>query len=91
MARHFLQLYLLIVITLAAVSWGQGRLWEIYSGPEDGAAADKTPQVATLTLIDEQLRAIPREQRQKFVDFGAVEECCRTLRGNFGVVVEDNR
>ena len=29
MARHFLQLYVLIVITLAAVSWGQGRLWEM--------------------------------------------------------------
>ena len=31
MARHFLQLYLLIVVTLAAVSWGQERLWETYS------------------------------------------------------------
>ena len=29
MARHFLQLYLLIVVTLAAVSWGQERLWQI--------------------------------------------------------------
>jgi two-component system, OmpR family, sensor kinase len=67
MARHFLQLYLLIVITLAAVSWGQTRLWEMYSGPEEGAAADDQPQVATLKVVDEQLRAIPREQRQKFV------------------------
>src|SRR5262245_31129669 len=30
MARHFLQLYVLIVVTLAAVSWGQERLWEFY-------------------------------------------------------------
>ena len=28
MARHFLTLYLSIVITLAAVSWGQERLWQ---------------------------------------------------------------
>ena len=67
MARHFLQLYLLIVITLAAVSWGQGRLWDIYSGPEDGAAADNQPQVAMLKLVDEQLRAVPREQRPQFI------------------------
>jgi two-component system OmpR family sensor kinase len=66
MARHFLQLYLLIVITLAAVSWGQGRLWEMYSGPEDRARDDQ-PQVATLKLVDQQLRAVPRDQRQQFV------------------------
>jgi two-component system OmpR family sensor kinase len=67
MARHFLQLYLLIVITLAAVSWGQGRLWDIYSGPEEGVAADNQSQVAMLKLVDEQLRAVPREQRAEFI------------------------
>ena len=32
MTRHFLTLYLSIVIVLAAVSWGQERLWQSYGG-----------------------------------------------------------
>jgi two-component system OmpR family sensor kinase len=68
MARHFLQLYLLIVITLAAVSWGQGRLWETYSAqPGGGADAESRAQAAALAIVDEQLRAVPREARKKFV------------------------
>jgi two-component system, OmpR family, sensor kinase len=68
MARHFLQLYLLIVVTLAAVSWGQGRLWETYSAQQDGGAiAENKAQAAALTIVDEQLRAVPRGDRQKFV------------------------
>jgi two-component system, OmpR family, sensor kinase len=68
MARHFLQLYLLIVITLAAVSWGQGRLWETYSAQQDGGAiAESKAQAAALTIVDEQLRGVPRADRQKFV------------------------
>jgi two-component system OmpR family sensor kinase len=68
MARHFLQLYLLIVVTLAAVSWGQGRLWDAYSGqPEDGVIASGEPQAATLAIVDEQLRSVPRDDRQQFV------------------------
>jgi two-component system OmpR family sensor kinase len=68
MARHFLQLYVLIVITLAAVSWGQGRLWETYSSPPDaGGDAESRAQAAALTIVDEQLRAVPRGDRKKFV------------------------
>jgi len=68
MARHFLQLYLLIVVTLAAVSWGQERLWEIYSGQADEATvAESRAQAAAITIVDEQLRAIPREDREQFV------------------------
>jgi two-component system, OmpR family, sensor kinase len=68
MARHFLQLYLLIVVTLAAVSWGQGRLWETYSAQQDGGAiAENKAQAAALTIVDEQLRTVPRGDRQKFV------------------------
>ncbi len=67
MARHFLQLYLLIVITLAAVSWGQGRLWETYSGQQAVADAESRAQAAALTLVDEQLRTVPRDERKKFV------------------------
>jgi two-component system OmpR family sensor kinase len=63
MARHFLQLYLLIVLTLAAVSWGQDKLWEIYSRQRD------TPdsQSATLAVVGEQLRSVAREDRAQFV------------------------
>jgi two-component system OmpR family sensor kinase len=68
MARHFLQLYLLIVVTLAAVSWGQGRLWDAYSGqPQGGVIAGSEPQAATLAIVDEQLRSVPRADRQRFV------------------------
>jgi two-component system, OmpR family, sensor kinase len=68
MARHFLQLYLLIVATLAAVSWGQERLWEAYSGQADGATvAEKQAQAAALTIVDEQLHAIPPGSRRQFV------------------------
>jgi two-component system, OmpR family, sensor kinase len=63
MARHFLQLYVLIVLTLAAVSWGQERLWEMYSRQTDSAES----QAATLAIVGEQLRAVPRESRQQFV------------------------
>ena len=34
MTRHFLGLYLLIVMTLAAVSWGQDELLQRYSTQE---------------------------------------------------------
>jgi two-component system OmpR family sensor kinase len=68
MARHFLQLYLLIVVTLAAVSWGQGRLWETYWGQTDEALiAESQTQAAALTIVDEHLRAVPRAERQQFV------------------------
>ena len=68
MARHFLQLYLLIVATLAAVSWGQERLWEAYSARTDvGVLAESRAQEAALTLVDEQLRGMPRDARRQFV------------------------
>lgn len=68
MARHFLQLYVLIVATLAAVSWGQERLWEMYDRRTIGeAAGENAPQAALLAVIEEQLSALPREQRPQFV------------------------
>ena len=59
MTRHFLGLYLLIVLTLAVVSWGQDRLLELYSPPE--APEDKSVQVAAAVLA-ERLRAVPPAQ-----------------------------
>ena len=68
MAYHFLRLYLLIVATLAAVSWGQERLWQAY-GRESTAqiVADNPSQTALLSVVEEQLRTLPREERARFV------------------------
>lgn len=64
MARHFLQLYLLIVATLLAASWGQERLWQAY-GEQD--AAQELAQAAALTVLEEQLRDMPSADRRRHV------------------------
>lgn len=64
MARHFLTLYIAIVITLAAVSWGQERLWRAYG---EGAHASQVPQAAVLSVLEQQLAAVPGEQRASVV------------------------
>jgi two-component system OmpR family sensor kinase len=56
MTRHFLGLYLLIVLTLAAVSWGQDRLLQSYGTQE--AAEDKS-LVLAMTILENQLRGVP--------------------------------
>src|SRR6202035_2618396 len=56
MTRHFLGLYLLIVLTLAAVSWGQDWLLQSYGTQE--AAEDKS-LVLAMTLLENRLREIP--------------------------------
>src|ERR1700748_1266467 len=50
MVRHFLGLYLLIVFTLAVVSWGQDRLLRIYSKAD--AVDDRPVAIAMATLAD---------------------------------------
>jgi two-component system, OmpR family, sensor kinase len=50
MVRHFLGLYLLIVFTLAVVSWGQDRLLRAYSSTD--AADDRPVAIAMSTLAD---------------------------------------
>jgi two-component system, OmpR family, sensor kinase len=68
MARHFLQLYLLIVVTLAAASWAQGRLFEAYSrSATEEAMAESRSQAAALDIVDGQLRSIARENRRQYV------------------------
>ena len=66
MARHFLQLYLLIVATLAAVSWGQERLWQEY-GRRAEWKEETRPHAASLAIVEEQLHAVPHEERAAFV------------------------
>jgi two-component system, OmpR family, sensor kinase len=56
MARHFLGLYLLIVFTLAIVSWGQDRLLQAYSSTD--TAEDKSVAIAMATLAD-RLHGVP--------------------------------
>ena len=56
MARHFLTLYLLIVLTLAAVSWGQDRILEAYGTHEP--ADDRSLGIA-VTVMQNRLRGLP--------------------------------
>jgi len=61
MARHFLQLYCSIVVTLAIVSWGQDQLWRVYA--ESARPADDRPsQAAVLSIVEQQLKSIPQQQ-----------------------------
>jgi two-component system OmpR family sensor kinase len=64
--RHFLGLYFLILITLAAVSWGQDKLMEIYGAQE---TADDRTLGAALQLLQAKLAGQPPEMlRQNVAD-----------------------
>jgi two-component system OmpR family sensor kinase len=68
MARHFLQLYLLIVATVAAASWAQGKLWDAFGGHAgESVVAESRAQAAALRIVNDELRDIPREGRQQYV------------------------
>jgi two-component system OmpR family sensor kinase len=54
-SRHFFGLYLLIILTLAAVSWGQDKLLQLY-GTRD--LLDDRSQAVALHAVDERLRGI---------------------------------
>ncbi len=58
MARHFLGLYLLIVLTLAIVSWGQDRVMQLYSTPD---TSEDRSNAAVLAVVQEQLRRLAPE------------------------------
>ena len=64
MTRHFLQLYVLIVVTLAAVSWGQERLWQSSAAALE---ADHPAPVALLEVLESQVQALPDPERRSFV------------------------
>jgi two-component system OmpR family sensor kinase len=64
MARHFLSLYLLIVVTLTAASWGQDKLLQAYGS--QGSADEKSLAVAIFAL-DNQLHSVPTDQWKHFV------------------------
>jgi two-component system OmpR family sensor kinase len=64
MARHFLGLYLLIVVTLAVVSWGQDRLLQLYSSPD---APDDKATVAAMAILADRLHDAPAESWKSLV------------------------
>src|SRR3984957_1197415 len=64
MARHFLGLYLLIVFTLAVVSWGQDRLLQAYSSAD---AADDRPVALAMATLADRLHGEPPEKWRDIV------------------------
>jgi two-component system OmpR family sensor kinase len=65
MARHFLGLYLLIVLTLAAVSWGQDKLLQAY-GARD--VSDDRVLAVALSAVESQLQSAPASEWKHLVD-----------------------
>ena len=59
MVRHFLGLYLLIVFTLAVVSWGQDRLLQAYSSGDIG---EDRPEKIAMALLADRLHSEPEQQ-----------------------------
>ena len=59
MVRHFLGLYLLIVFTLAVVSWGQDRLLQAYSSTD---VADDRPVQIAMSLLADRLHGEPEKK-----------------------------
>ena len=56
MARHFLGLYLLIAGTLAAVSWAQDALLQLYTRPN---SMDDAPVALAVSIVKGRLRDLP--------------------------------
>src|SRR5712672_2504498 len=64
MARHFLSLYLLIVLTLTAVSWGQDKLLQTYGSQ---SPADEKSLAVAMFALENQLHGIPTDQWKRFI------------------------
>jgi two-component system, OmpR family, sensor kinase len=64
MTRHFLGLYLLIVFTLAVVSWVQDRLLQAYNNTD---VADERPVQIAMTLFADRLQGEPEEKWREVV------------------------
>jgi two-component system, OmpR family, sensor kinase len=59
MVRHFLGLYLLIVCTLAVVSWGQDRFLQAYGNGDPG---DERPVAIAMAALADHLHDVPPER-----------------------------
>ncbi|MGD0505160.1 MAG: ATP-binding protein [Steroidobacteraceae bacterium] len=64
MARHFLGLYLLIVLTLAAVSWGQDKVLLLHSGQESSSDAS---QATALYALEARLEEVPQNEWSRLI------------------------
>jgi two-component system OmpR family sensor kinase len=56
--RHFLTLYFLILITLAAVSWGQDKLMQIYGAQE---STDDPALEAAMDVLRDKFNSLPHD------------------------------
>jgi two-component system OmpR family sensor kinase len=65
MARHFLGLYFLIVLTLAAVSWGQDKLLQAY-GARD--VSDDRVLAGALSAVESRLQSAPVSEWKHLID-----------------------
>ena len=63
MTRQFLKLYLLIVVTLIAASWGQEQIAGAYAADAASIAEDHPAQTALLKLVAAQLLDVPEQDR----------------------------
>jgi len=63
-ARHFLGLYLLIVVTLGVVSWGQDRLLQLYSKPDP---TEVRPVAAMMALLTDRLHTAPPDSWRSLI------------------------
>jgi two-component system, OmpR family, sensor kinase len=64
MVRHFLGLYLLIVFTLAVVSWGQDWLLRTYSSAD---AADDRPVAIAMSALSDRLHGVPPDKWREVI------------------------
>jgi two-component system OmpR family sensor kinase len=65
MARHFLGLYFLIVLALAALSWGQDKLLQAY-GARD--VSDDRMLAVALSVVESQLQNAPASEWKHLVE-----------------------
>src|SRR5262245_35171194 len=64
MARHFLQLYLLIVVALAGVGVAEEYLWRAYGRlSAEETATENRAEAAVLRVIEQQIAATPPAER----------------------------
>ena len=64
MARHFLGLYLLIVLTLAVVSWGQDKLLQTYIAQD---SPDERALAVALSAVESELQSVPMDEWKHLV------------------------
>lgn len=75
MTRHFLGLYTLIVLTLAAGSWGQDKLLQLYGAPD---SSDERAVSVALNSAESWLHSVPSGQWPQ-----VVSDLAAKTRGHF--------